>query len=43
MTSKMVKTIVMKLEIKLKNDEVFHYFLYYNTASENFIFNNEFK
>ena len=37
-TSKRVKTIVIKLEIKLKKDEVFHYFLNYHTASENFIF-----
>ena len=37
-TSKRVKTIVIKLETYLKKDEVFHYFLNYHTASENFIF-----
>ena len=42
-TSKRVKTIVIKLEIKPKKDEVFHYFLNYHTAWENFIFYEELK
>ena len=41
--SERVKAIVIKLEIKLKKDEVFHFFLNYCTASENFIFYNELK
>ena len=42
-TSKRVKTILIKFEIKLKKDEVFHYFLNYHTGSENFIFYDELK
>ena len=42
-TEKTSKTIVIKLEIKLKKDEVFHYFLNYHSASENFIFYDELK
>ena len=34
---------MVKLEIKLKKDEVFRYFLNYHTASENFIFYDELK
>ena len=42
-TLKRVTTIVIKLEIKLKKDEIFHYFLNCHTASKNFIFYDELK